>query len=157
MVLKSQLHIMRNLSFTAISLLVTLYVQGQNPNQQIEGIWWNEEKSSRVEVFEENGKIYGALVYLKDNKNPDGTTPKLDNNNPEEDFQSRKLVGLRILTDLEWDEDDNEWDDGEIYDPKSGNTYSCYAHLQKDGKLYLKGYVLGMPFLGRSTLWTKYQ
>jgi uncharacterized protein (DUF2147 family) len=29
--------------------------------------------------------------------------------------------------------------------------------LQKDGKLFLKGYVLGMPFLGKSTLWTRYE
>lgn len=125
-------------------------------DDKIIGVWWNEEKTSRVEVYQNNGKYYGKIVFLKDNTNPDGTTPRTDYNNPDAAQKNRKLIGTLILKNLIWDEDDNEWDDGEIYDPKSGKTYSCYAVLQADGKLYLKGYVLGMPFLGRSTLWTRY-
>lgn len=128
----------------------------QNANKKIVGTWWNEEKTSRVEVYEENGTIYGKVVWLSDNTNKDGSTPRTDYNNPEAKLKNRKLIGVRILENLRWDADDNEWDDGQIYDPKSGKTYSCYAELQKNGKLFLKGYVLGMPFLGKSTLWTRY-
>lgn len=145
-----------------VTLLVGMYLTSllgfvQPPSKdQIEGVWWNEEKTSRVEVYQSNGKYYGKIVYLKDDTNPDGSSPRTDYNNPDESKKNRKLIGTLILKNLVWDEDDNEWDDGEIYDPKSGKTYSCYAVLQKDGKLFLKGYVLGMPFLGRSTLWTRY-
>lgn len=144
---------------TLLAMLIVLSAVAlpKGENKKITGVWWNEEKTSRVEVYEQNGKIYGKVVWLKDNTNPDGSSPRLDNMNPETSLQKRPVIGIRILKNLEWDADDNEWDDGEIYDPKSGKTYSCYAKLQKDGKLYLKGYVLGMPFLGRSTLWTKYK
>ena len=143
-----------------IVFIVLSYAFVLNPhseNKKIIGEWWNEEKSSRINVYEEGGKIYGKISWLKDNTNPDGTSPRLDYNNPEAKHKKRQLIGVRILKDLAWDEEDSEWDDGEIYDPKSGKTYSCYAKLQKDGKLYLKGYVLGMPFIGRSTLWTRYK
>ena len=146
---------MKTLKITLLLLCVAVLAQAQN--KKIVGVWWNQEKTSRVEIFEENGKIYGKIVWLEDNKNKDGSSPRLDYNNPEPELQKRKLLGVRILKNLRWDADENEWDSGEIYDPKTGKTYSCYAELQKDGKLFLKGYVLGMPFIGKSTLWTRYQ
>jgi len=142
-----------------IGILLVLLIGAKIATAQSEkiiGVWWNEEKTSRVEVFEKNGKYFGKVIFLKNNTNPDGSTPRLDYNNPDKNLQKRELIGTLILKNLIWDDDDNEWDDGEIYDPKSGNTYSCYAKLEKDGKLFIKGYVLGMPFLGRSTLWTRY-
>lgn len=142
---------------TTALICFAFLAKAQNANKKILGIWWNEEKTSRIEVYENKGMIYGKIVWLKNNTNPDGSSPRTDYNNPDENKRDRKLIGQRILIGLAWDEDDNEWDDGEIYDPKSGKTYSCYAELQKDGKLFLKGYVLGMPFLGRSTLWTRYK
>jgi uncharacterized protein (DUF2147 family) len=148
---------MKKTGFIAAFICLSLMVVGQQEaNKKILGIWWNEEKTSRIEVFEENNKIYGKIVWLEDNTNPDGTAPRTDFENPDESKRNRKLIGQRILFGLEWDDDDNEWDDGEIYDPENGKTYSCYAKLQKDGTFFLKGYVLGMPFLGRSTLWTRY-
>lgn len=146
----------------ATSLLIFIYIIGLlsanrtiNPDEII-GIWWNEERTSRVEVFKQNNKYHGKIVFLKVNTNPDGTTPRTDYNNENEALQSRELLGLTIMKNLAWDADENDWEDGEVYDPKSGSTYSCYVKMQEDGKLYLKGYVMGMPFLGRSTLWTRH-
>jgi uncharacterized protein (DUF2147 family) len=141
----------------ALLLLMASSTVAMAQNKKILGVWWNEEKTSRVEIFEYHHKIYGKVVWLKDDKNPDGTTPRKDNNNPDEKLQNNPVVGMQILKHLHWDEYDNAWEDGEIYDPKTGKTYSCYAELQKDGTLFLKGYVLGMPFLGKSTVWTRYK
>lgn len=146
---------MRKLSISLFAMIITLVVNGQN--KKITGVWWNEEKTSRVEIYEENGKLFGKVVWLSNDKNPNGTSPRVDYLNPDEKLKKQRLIGSRILKNLTWDADDNEWNNGEIYDPKSGKTYSCYAELQKDGKLFLKGYVLGMTFLGKSTLWTRYQ
>ncbi len=140
---------------TLVLLCFALFSQAQN--KKIIGVWWNQEKTSRVEVYEENSKIFGKIVWLEDNKNKDGSTPRTDYNNPKIELQKNKLIGTRILKNLRWDAEDIEWSKGEIYDPKTGKTYSCYAVLQDDGKLYIKGYVLGMPFIGKSTLWTRYQ
>jgi uncharacterized protein (DUF2147 family) len=46
------------------------------------------------------------------------------------------------------------WDDGEIYDPKSGKTYSGTITLQGENTLDLRGYV-GLPIFGRTSVWTR--
>jgi uncharacterized protein (DUF2147 family) len=146
---------MKHLKITAVLLCFTLLSQAQN--KKIVGIWFNQEKTSRVEIFEENNKIFGKIVWLENNKNKDGSSPRTDYNNPKVELQKNKLIGTRILKNLQWDADDRQWSKGEIYDPKTGKTYSCFAVLQKDGKLYLKGFILGMSFIGKSTLWTRFQ
>ena len=145
---------MRQFKITIVLLCFTLFTQAQN--KKIIGIWWNQEKTSRVEIFEENSKIFGKIVWLENNKNKDGSTPRTDYNNPKLELQKNKLIGTRILKNLVWDANDSEWSKGEIYDPKTGKTYSCYAVLQNDGKLFIKGFVLGMSFIGKSTLWTRF-
>lgn len=119
------------------------------------GVWWNEEKDGKVEVYKVGNEYRGRVVYVKNNTNPDGTSPKKDNENPDPKLRSRVIQGTTILTGLKYDSDDKEWAGGTIYDTKSGNTYDCYAYLQKDGTLYFKGYLLGMRFIGRSTTWTR--
>lgn len=143
---------MKNLLLPAL-LVVGGWAYGQKADD-IVGIWWNEEKDGRVEVFKKGDKYYGKIEFIKKNENPDGSSPKKDLNNPDEKLRDRVLMGTVILKDLEWDGE--EWEDGEIYDSKSGNTYSCFARLQKDGTLYFKGYI-GFSFIGRSTIWTRYR
>jgi len=46
------------------------------------------------------------------------------------------------------------WEDGEIYDPKSGKTYDCYLKLETPDKLKVRGYV-GISLLGRTSKWTR--
>jgi uncharacterized protein (DUF2147 family) len=119
------------------------------------GIWWNEEKDGQVEIYKVGSEYRGRIVYVKDNVNSDGSSPKKDNLNPNEKLRSRVLMGTTILTGLKFDAGDKEWAEGTIYDTKSGNTYSCYAKLNSDGTLYFKGYMMGMRFIGRSTTWTR--
>ncbi len=134
-------------------LFLSSHVFGQKADE-IVGIWWNAEKDGRVEVYKKGDKYFGKIEYIKENKNADGTSPKKDRKNPNESLRSRVLIGTVILTDLRWD--GSEWDSGEIYDSKTGKTYSCYAQMQKDGTLYLKGYI-GLAIVGRSTVWTRFK
>lgn len=140
------------------ALFVALFCLGSVLSAQkadeIIGIWWNEEKDGRVEVFKKDGKYFGKIEYIKKDQNADGSSPKVDSKNPDEKLRSRVLKGLVILKGLEWD--GSEWDDGEIYDSKSGNTYSCFAKMNADGTLYFKGYI-GFSLIGRSTTWTRYK
>lgn len=63
-----------------------------------------------------------------------------------------KMVGLDIIWDMEWDDDDNEYDDGKIMDPKKGSVYSSVIwHDKNDAtKLNVRGKV--GPF-GRTQVW----
>lgn len=143
---------MKNMLLTlALTLTTTgLFAQAD----KILGVWFNEEKSAKIEVYKKGDKYYGKIIWLKDNKNADGSSPRLDVKNEDVSKRGRAIVGSNILIGLEWDADDNEWDDGEIYDPKNGSTYSLYAQLESENKLFLKGYI-GFSLIGRSTHWTR--
>lgn len=123
--------------------------------QKITGVWWNDEKTSKIEVVENNGVYTGTIVYMIPEKYENGLPP-LDDENPDAALRTRPIVGLKILTGLKYNSKDEEWEKGRIYDPKSGKTYDCYAWFDGDNdKLFLKGYVVGIKWLGRSTEWTR--
>jgi uncharacterized protein (DUF2147 family) len=119
---------------------------------KIAGIWWNDEKTTKIKVEKRDGKYIGTIVYMIPEKYENGQPPK-DDNNPDESLQSRSLIGLQILQNFEYDANKKEWKNGKIYDPKSGNTYDCYGWLESDDLLKLKGFVAGIRWLGRSSEW----
>lgn len=131
---------------------VSSYAQS---GQKIVGVWWNDEKSSKIEVSEKDGQFSGTIVFVVPEKYENGEAPK-DSNNPDENLQSRSLIGVKILSGLSYDSSKKQWEGGQIYDPVSGKTYDCYAWFEKaDDKLFLKGYIGGVKWLGRSTEWTR--
>ena len=119
----------------------------------VTGTWLVQDKNARVQIYGKNGKYYGKIVWLAEPNDENGN-PKVDRENPEESLRSRPLLGLVMLRDFEYD-GDREWDDGEIYDPKNGKTYSCTMTLKEDGKtLDVRGYI-GFSFIGRTQTWTR--
>ena len=139
--------------FLAITLFLGIQVSAQSLKaDDILGHWFNEEKDAKVEIYQENGKYYGKVVWLEEPNEPDTGLPKLDDENSDEALQSRPIMGLLLMKDFTFDDD--EWEDGEIYDPKSGNTYSCYMKLESMDKLKVRGYI-GISLIGRTTYWTR--
>lgn len=143
---------MKNLLFTLVLVFITTASFAQA--DKIIGTWYNEPKDAKIEVYKKNDTYYAKIIWLKNNTNDDGSSPKLDSKNEDESKRKRPIVGSNIAMGLKWDADDNEWDDGEIYDPRSGSTYSLYAELENENRLFLKGYV-GFSLIGRSTYWTR--
>ena len=116
---------------------------------KIVGKWLTEKETSHVKLFKAtNGKYYGKIVWLRDE--PD----KLDKNNPDESKRNVRLDGLMILMGFEYNEKKDQWEGGTIYDPDNGKTYDCYMWFEDDPDvLIIKGYVMGMKFIGRQTHW----
>lgn len=119
----------------------------------IVGKWLTEDKDAIVHIFKNNGKYYGRLFWLKDPLDENGKL-KSDKENPDEKLRSRPIKGLLFLYGFVYDEDDEEWEDGKIYDPKSGNTYSSYIKLADKNTLNLRGYI-GFSLFGRTSVWTR--
>lgn len=117
------------------------------------GYWLNEDQDGKVEIYKENGKYYGKLVWLKFPIDEETGKPKLDKHNPDDELKKRPSKGIILMNDFEYD-GDGEWDDGEIYDPKSGKTYSCYMKLESMNKLKVRGFI-GVSLIGRTTYWTR--
>ncbi len=118
----------------------------------IVGKWKTDGGKSHIEIYEKDGEFHGKIVWLREPLNEDGK-PKTDKNNPDESKRNRSLKGLALLSSFEY-EGDNEWQEGEIYDPESGKTYSCVITLESDDTLDVRGYI-GVSWLGRSTTWTR--
>ncbi len=127
-----------------------LYAQAD----RVIGIWLTSEGTSQVEIYKNSeGKYEGKLVWLNEPLDENGR-PKLDKENPDRSLRSRPLKGTILLRDFRYDSSSREWKDGTIYDPENGKTYSAYMWF--DGNdLKIRGFVMGMRFMGRSTTWTR--
>jgi uncharacterized protein (DUF2147 family) len=118
---------------------------------KITGIWVPAKGTSQVRIFKAtNGKYYGKVEYLSEDKD------KLDVNNPVEKMRSQKVWGMLILRDFTYNAEKKQWEDGTVYDPDNGKTYDCYLWFEDDeNTMRLRGYVLGMRFMGRSEDWKR--
>lgn len=118
------------------------------------GFWFNETNTSIIAIQKnvKSNKYFGKIIWLKEPKYKDGTV-KRDKKNPDLDLRKRPLYKLTILKDFIYGKR-NSWQGGTIYDPESGNSYSCVIKMKKPGELDVRGFV-GFSIFGRSTTWTK--
>ena len=100
--------------------------------QSVVGKWITEGGDSQVEIYQSGDKLEGKIVWLKKG---DG---QLDVHNPDKKLQSRKLIGVNLLTGLTKKGD--KWEGGKIYNPKNGKTYKCSIWLDGNN-LKVRGYV----------------
>lgn len=112
-------------------------------------------EKSQVQIFKStNGKYYGKIVWLKEPLK-DGK-PKVDDKNPDVKLQKRAIIGLEMLKGFTFNESDNEWVDGSIYNPSSGKTYNCYINFESATKVKIRGYIgASWMGLGKTAYWTK--
>ena len=128
----------------------TLFAQQEN---DILGYWMNEEGDAKIQINKNNEVFSGKIVWLEKPKDENGEW-RLDTENPDESLRNRKKLGLQILHNLIWDADKKEWNNGEIYDAREGDTYSLFARLKDPKTLDLRGYI-GFSLFGKTTSWTR--
>jgi uncharacterized protein (DUF2147 family) len=139
-------------------ILTTIPVYAASKDD-IVGIWNNEEKDAKIEIFKCAEKYCGKIIWLKvpsypaDSKDGVPGTQKLDRNNPDLVLRARPILGLEIVQNFIY-KGDNKWVDGKVYDPKNGNTYSGKMTLVLPNQLDLRGFI-GISLLGRTTTWTR--
>ncbi len=141
---------MRNIIF----LMLLIFFGGSSFAQSadaVAGKWFNKDKDAQIQIYKKGNEYCGKLVWLKQPNNEDGKA-KTDVKNPEANLKSRPILGLDILKGLNYN--DGSWEEGTVYDPKSGKTYSCKLTLNGSDKLSLRGY-LGISIIGRTDVWTR--
>ena len=132
----------------ALLSLMSFKALAQDP---IEHMWLSEEKTGKVQIYKAtDGKFYGKLVWLKV-PNEDGK-PKVDKRNPDKAKRNDPLIGMVLLKGFS-KTDNRHYEDGTIYDPKTGKTYSCKMTLEGE-TLNVRGYV-GFSLIGKTTKWTR--
>lgn len=150
--MKSTVFLMMALSLALMVLTPRTYAQTYK-STDVKGIWLNQDEDAKIEIYENGGKYFGKIVWLKTPIDPETNKPKVDKHNPDPALRNRPTLGLEILKGFTFDGKE-EWKDGTIYDPKSGKTYSCYMRLENKNKLKIRGFI-GVSMLGRTTYWTR--
>ncbi|GAB3794023.1 DUF2147 domain-containing protein [Spirosoma humi] len=120
----------------------------------IVGRWLSSKKRNQVQIYKQGNRYFGKLVWMLEPIDPGTNKPKLDKENANEKLRSRPLMQLELVTNLVY-KGNNTWGDGEIYNPEDGKTYSCEVFLKDANSIDLRGYVMGISFLGKSKTWTR--
>lgn len=102
-------------------------LHAQTDADKIVGKWMKMPKEDLViEVYQANGGYNGRIDWSSD---------------------TAKQKGYVILENLQFDDDNDTWENGKIYDPKSGSEYKAAAKLKDDGTLEVLGYK-GIKMIG---------
>jgi uncharacterized protein (DUF2147 family) len=128
-----------------------LFAQGE-VGEAIVGLWETGTGKARVNIIKSGNYYYGRIVWLREPNNEEGK-PKVDKNNPDETKRTVPLLGLRMLTSFEF-KGNNLWEDGTIYDPESGSTYSCTINMTDNNTMNIRGYI-GISAFGRTDVWKR--
>ncbi len=132
-------------------MIMSTMIWAQNANDVL-GVWKtiddeSGEAKSHVELYMKGDKLYGKVIKIL---NPAKVDKVCDLCEDDDDRKNQKILGMEIVRDMEWDDD--EWDDGTILDPNKGSIYDCKLWLEDGNKdeLYVRGYI---AFLFRTQTW----
>lgn len=151
--MKNWMYLLMLMVLTTLSTSFTSRTIDDGQPDDILGVWKNGEGTGFIQIYKGNSnKYYGKIVWLKVPNNPDGT-PRTDVNNPDENLRSRPLRGLENLRDFNW-VSDGIWENGTIYDPKAGKTYSSVIKMPDWYTLEVRGYI-GVSAFGRTDVWKR--
>lgn len=151
---------MKKLLINSLSALFILFMGtsfspiSDNPDA-IVGVWKTGEGNAMVRIYKNGEKYQGKVVWLKEPNDPETGKPKQDKNHPDEANRTRPVLGMINIWGFSY-KDKNLWDDGNIYDPKNGSTYSCTIKMINPNTLEVRGYI-GVSIIGRTDNWTRQQ
>jgi uncharacterized protein (DUF2147 family) len=146
-------HIIKKFSILGLVTLISLITVAQDDADKITGIWKNGEGTGMIKIYKNGNTYQGKIVWLKEPNDPETGKPKLDKNNPDKSFHSRLVLGIINTWGFVY-KGEKVWDDGKIYDPKTGNIYDCTIKLKNENTLDVRGYI-GISLIGRTDTWTR--
>jgi uncharacterized protein (DUF2147 family) len=142
---------MKNLILLSIAILTSLISTAQK--EAVEKVWFNPEKTSKIQIYKAvNGNFYGRVIWLKEPNDKNGK-PKTDIRNKDEKLRNQPILGMLIIKKFKKASSANEYEDGTVYDPLSGKTY-CGTMSLNGKELKLRGFICGINFVGRTSIWT---
>lgn len=139
-------------AFLLLFLGVSKVSLANNPDAII-GYWKTSEGNGIIQIYKQGDKYYGKIVVLKEPNDPKTGKLKLDVKNDNKQLQTRPILGLVNLRDFKFIKQ-NLWKEGNIYDPKTGNDYSCKVTMIDSNTIEVRGY-MGISLLGRTDTWKR--
>lgn len=148
------------MKYVALAAIIVSMASFKNPKSnngdRIIGKWMaNEDNNVIVQVYNSGSEFRAKIVWFDDSD--DKARPmatRCDTKNPDKNLRNRKLIGLDVLRGLTYNADEDEWQDGHIYDPSSGKEYCAKVWVNSDGFLKVRGY-WHLEFLGQNMCFKK--
>jgi uncharacterized protein (DUF2147 family) len=141
------------LSFSLLTSMNTISPLLEDNPDAVQGVWKTGEGNAMVRIYKNGDKYQGKVVWLKEPIDPETGKPKVDKFHPEEASRTRPVLGLINVWGFVYQEK-NVWSEGNIYDPKNGNTYSCTIKMINPNTIEVRGFI-GVSLIGRTDTWTR--
>lgn len=144
--------------FVLCLLAVSVPVHAKNPDT-IMGRWLSQQKNVGIEIYRINGTYYGRISWFKEpnyrltDVKGMGGKPRIDRENPDPAKRSRLLMGIDLMWGFTFS-GNQIWENGFVYDPVYGNTYSGKITFEPPDTIKVKGYMLHEWF-GRTEILTR--
>jgi uncharacterized protein (DUF2147 family) len=135
------------LIFSTFGFLINL--QAQELEDKIVGVWFNEDKTSKIEIYKAGETYSGKIVWLAEMEKNPGQKPK-DKNNPNPKMRDREILGLNMLSNLKYS--GGTWNNGLIYSPKRGIYANCKVELLSQSKLKI---IVTKSGFTNTQIWTR--
>lgn len=98
-----------------------------------------------------DGTYRAQIVWLERDRDAKGNK-LLDSKNPDKSLRATPADRIVLFSGLRCDAKNHRWGDTKIYDPQRGIRAKLVAEFTADGRLRLKGSLMG---ISESVYWTK--
>ncbi len=103
------------------------------------------EAKSIVEIYRDNGKVYGKIVEILNPVNKNALCEKCEG-----EEKNKPVLGLVLIKDME--KEGEYYKQGTIFDPERGKKYKCRLGLKDANILEVRGYI---SFLYATQYWKR--
>ena len=133
---------MKNFFFLALLIITTAFnIPSHHTSADITGRWMNAENNLEVEIFKTGNEFKAIVIWFDDSD--DKSKPldtRCDVKNPDKQLRTRKVIGMEVMKGLIYNQTNDDWEDGRIYDATTGRNWNADAWLMENGKLRVRGY-----------------
>ena len=136
------------LKILMVILLSNLFIGVEQPpkGDAIIGKWISDKGNLKLQVYKKDNEYRAKAIFHSGKTEGEEW---IDEKNPDPTLRSRTLIGKDLLTQMRYDPDNNDWEDGRVYDPSSGKSFEAIVTLVNQNTLKVKGFWLIKGFSKR--------
>jgi uncharacterized protein (DUF2147 family) len=115
------------------------------------GVWKSSDNSCMIKIDKMGDQFHGRIVWLGQSGDEQMI---LDENNPNEQLRKMPLKGTKIITELTFNDQENQWTGGKFYNYKEGAIYNCQISLQSSDRIQILKFASGEQ-VGKTEIWNR--
>lgn len=107
---------------------------------------------TKVKVMKAKNDVYYAqCIWVKDSIDPATGKYMTDAKNPDKKMRNMPMNKVVLFKGITYNANKHCWDGGKVYDPTRGITANCTIEFVEDGRLKVRGSLMG---ISETSYWT---